>query len=444
MQNKSGDQPSLAALKNAARDYMVRYGGDQFPELFTHAKGSIVTDATGREILDFTSGQMCATVGHNHPAIVAAIEAAGDKAVHMFSGMIPDVVAELAAKLASWLPAPLKKSLFVSTGGESNEAALRMAKMHTGGHEVVALGGSWHGTGAGAAAVSYASDRRGYGPTMPGTYVIPEPNAYRCPVEHCRDACDGTCLRVGLNMFDMASRGEGAAIIVEPILSAGGVIVPPDDYFKTLKAEAHKRGMMLVFDEAQTAFGRIGRKFATERFDTVPDIMSVSKTLGGGVPLAAAITSDEIEQSVHDKGFTFYTSHVSDPLPAAVGLAVMATIEAEDLIARAVEKGAKLRARLEDLQQKYEAIGDVRGEGLLLGVELVKDRESRLPDHELGAITTERCFELGLSMNIRRRPERGAVWRIAPPLTVSDDEIERGVAILDQALGDSLDALARG
>jgi 2,2-dialkylglycine decarboxylase (pyruvate) len=432
------------ALKAGARECLVRYGGDAFPELFVSAKGSIVTDANGREILDFTSGQMCATVGHNHPAIVAAMEDAGRKAIHMFSGMVPEVVVELAQKLSEWLPAPLKKSLFLSTGGESNEAALRMAKMHTGGHEVVALGGSWHGTGAGAAAVSFASDRRGYGPTMPGSYVIPEPNAYRCPVEHCRDTCDGTCLRVGMNMFDMASRGEGAAVIAEPILSAGGVIVPPDDYFKTLKTEAEKRGMLLVFDEAQTAFGRIGHKFATERFDVVPDVMTVSKTLGGGIPLAAVITSDAIEESVHEKGFTFYTSHVSDPLPAAVGLAVMTTIEDEDLIERARTLGARLRGRLEDLQQKYEAVGDVRGEGLLIGVELVKDRESRVPDHELGALTTTRCFELGLSMNIRRRPERGAVWRIAPPLTASPEEIDRGVDILDQALGESLDARAAG
>ncbi|MAH83024.1 MAG: aspartate aminotransferase family protein [Rhodospirillaceae bacterium TMED8] len=424
-------------LKSSAQEFLVRYGGDQFPELFTSAKGSIVVDVKGREILDFTSGQMCATIGHNHPAILTALEEAGEKAVHMFSGMIPEVVVKLAEKLSSWLPSPLKKSLFVSTGGESNEAALRMAKMFTGGYEVIALGGSWHGTGAGASAVSYASDRRGYGPSMPGTYVIPEPNAYRCPIEHCRDVCDQTCLKVGMNMFDMASRGEGAAIIAEPILSAGGVIVPPQDYFKTLKAEAHRREMVLVYDEAQTAFGRIGVPFGAEYFDSVPDIMTVSKTLGGGVPLAAVITTDTIEANVHEKGFTFYTSHVADPLPAAVGLAVLATIEIENLVLKASEKGAYLRARLEDLQQKYEAIGDVRGAGLLLGVELVKDRESREPDHELGAVTTRRCFELGLSMNIRRRPERGAVWRIAPPLTVKESEIDQGVDVLDRALGES-------
>ncbi len=430
-------------LRTAARDHLVRYGGDQFPTLFATARGTVVTDDTGRQILDFTSGQMCATVGHNHPAIVAAVEQAGRRAIHMFSGMIPDVVAELAKALAEWLPAPLTRSLFVNTGGESNEAALRMAKMHTGNHEIVALGGSWHGTTAAASSVSYASDRRGYGPTVPGVYALPEPNAYRCPVEHCRDSCDKTCLRVGLRMFDMASGGRPAAVIAEPVISAGGVIVPPDGYFEALRDEARARGMLLIFDEAQTAFGRLGHAFGATRFGVVPDIMTVSKTLGGGIPLAATITSDEIEASVHDKGFSFYTSHVSDPLPAAVGLAVLSTIEEENLIERAARMGAYLRRRLDELQQKYETIGDIRGEGLLLGVELVEDRQGRQPDHRLGALSTAKCYEMGLSMNIRRRPERGAVWRIAPPLTVSTEEIDRAADILDRALAESLDEIAR-
>ena len=296
----------------------------------------------------------------------------------------------------------LKKSLFVNTGSESNEAALRMAKMHTGGYEVIALGGSWHGVTGAASAASYASDRRGYGPPVPGFFAIPEPNAYRCPIGHCRDVCDRSCLKVGLNMFDMQSRGEPAAIIVEPILSAGGVIVPPEGYFQALAEAAAERGMLLIFDEAQTAFGRIGHRFAAERFGVVPDIMSVSKTLGGGLPLAATITTEAIEESVHAKGFTYYTSHVSDPLPAAVGLAVLETVERERLIERAVDRGAYMRGLLDDLRQRHECIGEVRGEGLLVGVELVKDRESRDPHHRLGALTTKRCFELGLSMNIRR------------------------------------------
>ncbi|MDE2457140.1 MAG: aspartate aminotransferase family protein [Burkholderiales bacterium] len=432
-------------LRQAARDYLMRYGGDSFPNLFCSARGSIVVDDTGREILDFTSGQMCATIGHNHPAIVRAVHEAGEKALHLFSGMIPEVVAELGQVLArDWMPAGLGKSLFVNTGAESTEAALRIAKMHTGGFEVLALGGSWHGVTGGASAVSFASDRKGYGVPVPGVYLLPEPNAYRPAIAGLSaEESALAALDLGLKMYDMASTGRRAAIIVEPIISAGGVLVPPRSFMQALRRAADERGMLLIFDEAQTAFGRIGRRHASDLFGVVPDIMSVSKTLGGGLPLAATVTTPAIEQSVHEKGFTFYTSHVSDPLPATVGLAVLRTIAEEGLVERAERTGAYLRARLLELQQRFEAIGDVRGEGLLLGVELVQDRQSRRPFHELGALTTRRCFELGLSMNIRRRPERGSVWRIAPPLTVSHDEIDRGVAILERALRESLDELAR-
>ncbi len=432
-------------LRAAAKEFMVRYGGDTFPNLFRSALGSVVTDDTGRKILDFTSGQMCATIGHNHPAIVAAVERAGKEAYHMFSGMIPEVVAELCGLLArDWINAPLKKSILVNTGSESNEIALRMAKMYTGGYEVISIGGSWHGVTGGASAVSYASDRKGYGVPAPGVFLIPEPNSYRPYIKGMSAEQSAlACLEVGLKMFDMATSGRAAAIIIEPVISAGGVLVPPHSFMKALRKAADERDMLLIFDEAQTAFGRIGHRTASDFFGVVPDIMTVSKTMGGGLPLAATITTDQIESTIHERGFTYYTSHVSDPLPARVGLAVLETIQNENLIARARQMGGYLRARLEELQRTYEVIGDVRGEGMLLGVELVTDRESRAPFHRLGALTTQRCFELGLSMNIRRRPERGSVWRIAPPLTIAKEEIDQGVDILERALRESLNLISR-
>ena len=431
-------------LRDAAREYMVRYGGDAFANLFVSAKGTIVKDDTGREILDFTSGQMCATIGHNHPAIVEAVAEAGRKAFHMFSGMIPEVVADLARTIGrDWMPAGLTKSIFVNTGSESNEVALRMAKMHTGGYEVLAVGGSWHGVTGAASGVSFASDRKNYGVPAPGTFVMPEPNAYRPYIKAATEEDSAlACLELGLTVFDMQSIGKPAAIIIEPIISAGGVLVPPTAYMQALRKAADDRGMLLIFDEAQTAFGRIGHRTGSEFFGVVPDIISVSKTLGGGLPMAGTITTPAIEADIHSKSFTFYTSHVSDPLLGEIGLAVLRVLEEEKLVERSRTMGGYLRARMMDLQQRYEAIGDVRGEGLLLGVELVKDRESRTPNHELGARTTKKCFEKGLSMNIRRWPERGSVWRIAPPLTVSHDEIDRATAILDEALRESLDELA--
>lgn len=436
------DPAEAPAARDARRDLLIRYGGDAFERSFARAEGTRVWDDQGRELLDFTSGQMCATIGHNHPALRAALARAGETAVHLFSGMIPSAVLELADKLQSWLPAPLSRCLFVNTGSESNEAALRLAKLATGGYEVAGLGGSWHGVTGAAAQASYASDRKGYGPKLPGGHALPEPNAYRCPIRHCRDRCDQSCLQVGLEQLDRASDGAGAAVIAEPVLSAGGVIVPPDGYFDALRAAAHDRGMLMVFDEAQTACGRLGARTAAEAIGVTPDILTMSKTIGGGVPLAVTVASAEVEDRAHAAGFTFYTSHVSDPLPALAGLAVLEVIERDSLIAAAREKGARLRAGLEALQARYAAIGDIRGQGLLIGVELVEDRETRVPDHRLGAVTTEECFARGLSMNIRRRPERGAVWRIAPPLTVSDDEIDRALAILDDALAAGLDRVA--
>ena len=432
------------ALRDAAKEYLVRYGGDAFPKLFRSAKGTIVKDSDGRAYLDFTSGQMCATIGHNHPAIVEAVHRAGEKAFHFFSGMIPEVVAELAQTLArDWLPGDLQKTIFINTGSEATEVALRMAKMYTDGYEILALGGSWHGITGGASSVSMASDRKGYGVPPPGVFVIPEPNSYRPLLPGLSEEASALAgLELALKMFDMQSAGRGAAIIVEPVISAGGVLVPPHSFMRAVRKAADDRGMLLIFDEAQTAFGRIGTRTGSEYFGVVPDIMTMSKTLGGGLPLAAVATTAAIEAVLHERHFTFYTSHVSDPLTAEVGLAVLKVIAEEQLVARAGTMGAYLRGRLEDLQQKHEVIGDVRGLGLLLGVELVQDRAGRAPAHALGALTTQKCFEKGLSMNIRRRPERGSVWRIAPPLTVSHDEIDRAVTILDEALRESLDELA--
>lgn len=432
-------------LKQAAREYLVRYGGDSFPDLFTSAKGTVVTDSSGREYLDFTSGQMCATIGHNHPAIVEAVNRAGRKAFHFFSGMIPEVVAELAQVLArDWLPGDLRRSIFVNTGSEATEVALRMAKMYTDGYEVLVMGGSWHGITGGAASVSMASDRKGYGVPTPGVFVIPEPNAYRPYIAAASEEEAALAnLDLALRMFDMQSTGRGAAIVVEPIISAGGVLVPPKAFMQALRRAADDRGMLLIFDEAQTAFGRLGTRTGSDYFGVVPDIMTMSKTLGGGLPLAAVATTAKIEEAIHARKFTYYTSHVSDPLLAEVGLAVLRVIAEEKLISRAVTMGAYLRERLEGLQQKYEQIGDIRGVGLLMGVELVRNRASKEAAHVLGALTTRKCFENGLSMNIRRRPERGSVWRIAPPLTVSRDEIDRATGILDLSLRQSLDQLAR-
>ncbi len=418
--------------------HLIRYGMPFASHLVQKALGTLLWDNEGREILDFTSGQMCATIGHNHPRIVEAIHAACDGALHLYSGMLSPSVVALSQRLSGMLPSHLSRAMFLSTGAEANEAAIKLAKMRTGRFEVVGFTGSWHGMTSGAQSVNYVAGRQGYGPMMPGSLILPAPNSYHCPVRHCRTKCDGTCLDIGFDMLDAQSTGSLAAVIAEPIESSGGVIVPPEGYWQKVKENCEQRGMLLIFDEAQTAFGRLGCDFAFQYFGVEPDILTLSKTLGGGLPLAATVVSDEIEADCHAKGFVHVTSHVSDPLPAQVALAVLDVLEEESLNGRALKMGEELAAGLRWLQDKHEIIGDVRGFGLLQGVELVKDRETRAPDADTGRAITARCMELGLSMNIVSVGKMAAVWRVAPPLTVSKNEIERGVAIIDRAIVDVL------
>ena len=196
--------------------------------------------------------------------------------------------------------------------------------------------------------------------------------------------------------------------------------------------------MLVILDEAQTAFGRVGAHFAFEQDGIVPDFLALSKTLGGGLPLAATVTSAAIEEVCHDRHFVHVSSHVSDPLPASVGLAVLEVLARDRLVERAQIMGRRLEAGLRELHGRYEVIGDVRGRGLLWGVELVRDRVSRTPNPELGGRITQRCLELGLSMNITSLPRLASVWRIAPPLTVSEAELDEGLAILDRATRECL------
>jgi 2,2-dialkylglycine decarboxylase (pyruvate) len=431
-------QARRRSLQDAVERHVLRYGQGFLPFFVERGEGCYIYDDSGRRLLDFTSGQMCATLGHNHPAVVAALERGCREVMHLFSLMLAPPVVDLCRELAALLPPGLQKVLLLSTGGESNEAALRLARMHSGRFEVVGLSASYHGLTGGAGALTFSKGRKGYGPVAPGALSIPAPNAFRCPVRHCRETCDLTCLEVGFEMIDAQSVGALAAVIAEPVLSSGGIIVPPPGYFPRLEELCRARGMLLILDEAQTGLGRLGANFAFEQLGVVPDILTLSKTLGGGLPLSATITSDEIEADCHSKGYLQLTSHVADPLPAMVGLAVLEVVVRERLAERAAAMGARLEAGLMDLKQRYEIIGDVRGRGLLRGVEMVKDRESREPANELGLAITRRCMELGLSMNIGITPNQGAIWRIAPPLTIGEEDIDLALSILDQAIRESL------
>ncbi|VVS98985.1 aspartate aminotransferase family protein [Rhizobium sp. EC-SD404] len=422
------------AFWNAAKKHVTRYGPSFESVIIERAEGSYVYDADGRAILDFTSGQMSAVLGHTHPDIVSTVDRQMKSVAHLFSGMLSRPVVDLATRLAALAPG-LERVQLLTTGAESNEAAIRMAKLVTGGHEVVAFAQSWHGMTGAAASATYSAGRRGYGPATAGSFVIPAPNSYRPRFTKADGSNDWQAeLDDAFELIDRQSTGGLAAFIAEPILSSGGILELPLGYLAALKRKCEERGMLLILDEAQTGVGRTGHMFAFQRDGVTPDILTLSKTLGAGLPLAAVMTTEEIEQKAFEKGFLFYTTHVSDPLPAAVGVTVLDVVERDGLVERAVKQGQRLKDGLLSLQQRFECVGDVRGRGLLLGLEVVTDRQTKSPGFELGARVMEEAMHRGLSMNIVKLPGMGGVFRIAPPLTVSNDEIDRGLAIMSDAI----------
>jgi 2,2-dialkylglycine decarboxylase (pyruvate) len=357
--------------------------------------------------------------------------------------MLSRPVVDLAKRLATTLPPGLTRTLLLTTGAESNEAAIKMAKLYTGKHEIVSFDRSWHGMTSGAAAATFSAGRRGYGPTLPGNLTLPTPNGYRSPFRRADGSYDWEAeLEYGFALVDQQSTGALAACLVEPILSSGGIIDLPLGYLARLEEMCARRGMLLILDEAQTGLGRTGHMYAFERDGVAPDILTLSKTLGAGLPVAAVVTSTDIEQVCRDRGFLFFTTHVSDPLAATVALTVLDVIERDDLVERAAKLGQQLTGRLLGLRDEYEVVGDVRGRGLLQGIELVNDKASKTPADTLGQAVTAACLERGLHLNIVQLPGMGGIFRIAPPLTISDDELHAGVDVLEASLVSVLRARA--
>jgi 2,2-dialkylglycine decarboxylase (pyruvate) len=409
--------------------HLLRFGCDFARFVPVRASGCYLYDASGARMLDFTSGQMSAILGHSHPEIAATIQQAAGTLDHLYSAMVSEPVVGLAEELAKQAP-ELSKVMLLSTGGEANEAAIKLAKTVTGKWEIVTFTKSYHGVTAGSAAATFKVGRTGIGPLAPGYFAIPAPNAYRprfAGVDWRRELDDA------FDQVDAQCTGNLAAFIGEPILSSGGVIDLPLGYLAALKAHCEARGMLLILDEAQTGLGRTGTMFAFERDGVVPDILTLSKTLGAGMALSAVMTNERVSAVADERKFFFYTTHVNDPLPAAVGLKVLEIVQRDRLADRAAQAGEHLASGLLRLKQRHASIGDVRGRGLLRGIEFT-DVGSRDATSISNAVT-EAAMDIGLAANLVRSGTSGGTMRIAPPLTVTNEQIDEGLELLDRAIG---------
>jgi 2,2-dialkylglycine decarboxylase (pyruvate) len=393
--------------------------------VFSHGSGSLVWDVEGKEYVDFNSGQMCSALGHNHPRIVRSVAEALRKMMHASSTYYNDQEILLAERLASTLPAPLSKCMFALSGSDANEAAIGIARAATGRYEVASPHVSFHG-------LSDTPRARGIPTPAPGNFALLAPYCFRCAVHHTYPGCELACLDGSMELLDAEVTEGLAAVITEPLFSAGGVIEPPPGWLAHVAAEARARGGLFILDEAQTGLAKLGTMWAFEQEAVLPDLLTISKHFGGGIAISAVVTSADIEEEALRRGYSYGHSHSNDPLACAAALATLEAIEDERLAERAVEIGGWLRARLEELSSRHEAIGDLRGRGTLQGVELVNPDGSAA--FELGETIRRACLREGLLFSVRRQ---GSVLRFVPPFSTTEEQIERAAQILDAALADA-------
>lgn len=424
--------PRAAALIELDRRYVSPSYTRVYPLVAERAEGLWVTDPDGNTFLDFTSGIAVCATGHCHPRVVEAVIRQARELLHM-SGTdfyyTPQI--SLAQRLARLMPgdAPAKV-FFGNSGAEAVEAAFKLARWHTRRELNIAFFGAFHGRTMGALSLTASKtiQKKHYNPLVPGITHVPYPNCYRCPFGRCRSQCGTECVDWLENLLFRTSvpPDEVAAIFVEPIQGEGGYIVPPPEFHRELLKLARRYGILYVADEVQSGMGRTGKMFALEHFGVVPDMVAVAKGIASGMPLGAMIARAEImtwEAGSHASTFG------GNPVSCAAALATLDLLE-ESLMKNAAERGRQFMEGLQRMQLTYECLGDVRGIGLMIGVELVKDRE-----------TKERAVDWRNGL-IRQAFSRGLLLlgcgensiRFCPALTISPDEVDVGLSIFEECV----------
>jgi 4-aminobutyrate aminotransferase len=400
------------------------------PLTLVEGSGSWVRDADGNEYLDLFAGILTTSLGHCHPRVVERVGEQMRRLGHVSTLYATGVQVEAARKLAEIAPGKLRRTFFTNSGTEAVETALQMACAYTGRSEIVALRQSYHGRSYMASGVTGHAGWRPLATRVAGVHHALTPDTYRCPFKR---PCDETCAeRFAMDVEDVirtTTDGRPAAFIAESVMGVGGYLVPPPGYFPRVAEIVRGLGGLLVIDEVQAGFGRSGgRWFAIEHDGVVPDIMVLAKGIAGGFPVGATVTTDEIAEGW--QGRTISTFGGNPPAMAAVS-AALDVMRAEDVPARATERGRQLRTGLETLQERHPWIGDVRGRGLMLGLDLVVDPESREPDPARTAEFLEATREERVLVGVGGL--HGHVVRIGPSLLVSEGEIREGLERLRRA-----------
>jgi 4-aminobutyrate aminotransferase len=403
------------------------------PVVVASAKGRTVIDEDGKSYLDCFSGISVVNAGHNHPKILAAVREQMEKLVHCCSYVyqVP-VVGKLAEQLAGVAPGGLTKSFFCNSGAEAIEGAMRLAKQATGRSEFVALGFGFHGRTIGTLSVTGNQVRKkGNGPYLPGVAFGPAPYCYRCPLGLKYPECDVACAHALKDVVRQQTAGDVAAFIAEPLLGEGGIVAPPAEYFKVAANIFHENGALFIVDEVQTGFGRTGKMFGIDHSpEAKPDIIAMAKAIAGGFPLGAFMAREPVSEAMQpgDHLSTFG----GNPISCAAALANLEVLREENLVENSARRGEEVLRRLKRLEETSARVGEVRGRGLMIGLELVKDRASKEPAPADAKAVRATLREQGILVGVGGA--YGNVVRMQPPLSITAGECDRAASALEAVL----------
>ena len=406
-----------------------------YPLVVESAKGCIVKDLDGNEYIDFNSGLVCMNVGHNHPKVISAIKSQCDRFLHYSNtDFLYREVIDLAERLVSIAPGKSEKKVFYgNSGAESVEAAIKLAKWHTRKQLFIGFIGAFHGRTTGALSItsSKPAQRRYFFPLMPGVTHVPYPYCYRCPFKLSYPECHYWCVDFidEYVLQKYVPPEDVAAIVAEPVQGEGGYVVPPPEYFQRLKKLADKYGILFVDDEVQAGMGRTGKWFAIEHWGVEPDIVCSAKALASGMPLSATIAKTSIMDWT---GGTHASTFGGNPLSCVAASAVIDTIKEEKLLENATKQGAYVMKRLEEFKEQSEIVGDVRGKGLMIGMEIVEDKDGKKPAAEKASEIMMRSWKRGVNVITCG----ASTIRIAPPLTITRELIDSALDIITDATKD--------
>ncbi len=424
----------MADVPSYASHHLSPVLGRYFERSWSHGEGHRLYDTAGQGYLDFANGIAVTSLGHHHPAVTAAIHAQVDRLIGPTGAIgFAEPVARLAGMVANTLPDPIDTVMFLNSGSEAIEAALKLARRVTGRPGIVAFRGGFHGRTFGAASVttSNLNYRTGYEPLLPSVYFAPFPAAY---ADFGGDglAAAQACLAALGSLFEtVIAPSQVGAILIEPVQGEGGYNPAPAEFLVGLRALCDEHGILLIADEVQSGYARTGRMWAFEEAGIVPDVVCIAKAIANGLPLSAIATRRELQErwgkSAHG------STYGGNPVSCAAGIAVLETIAGEGLVANAAARGQQLRAGLRRFQAEDGRIGDVRGPGLMVGVEFVKDPLTGEPDGATAEALVAQCADDGLLVLSCGRAHQVIRW--IPPIDVSAAEIDEALAIFWGALG---------